>query len=139
MYYKRFPYDRAAYRGIVVLIWLFETCDQAFIGHSVYYYSITEYGNPIAFLAARPIWSVILQILLGAIVGGIVKLAFAWRVWTFSDHNPFITAFIIALAIAQLALASFFTSERCVMIFKFKRPDRASRIAFFHIRAFWIN
>ena len=35
-----------------------ETIDQAFIGHFVYYYNVTNYSNPIGLLIDKPIWSV---------------------------------------------------------------------------------
>lgn len=39
---------------------LLETADQCFIGHLVYYYSISNYANPIALKQATMTWYVII-------------------------------------------------------------------------------
>ena len=42
----------------LVLVRLLETADQAFIGHLVYYYSISNYAKPVVLLRATMTWSV---------------------------------------------------------------------------------
>ncbi|TCD70863.1 hypothetical protein EIP91_001171 [Steccherinum ochraceum] len=109
-YMNRYPLDRPAYKLLVAFVWLIELVDQAFIGHACYYYTVSGWGNPLVLLK-KPVWSLILQVTLGAIAGGIVKICFAMRVYRFSQRNIPCTAVIIILAVAQLVFAGIYTVE----------------------------
>ncbi|KAG6811391.1 hypothetical protein H0H92_007635 [Tricholoma furcatifolium] len=108
-YFYRFPQDRPHLKLTVVAILLLSTSDQAFIGHLVYHYSITDYAQPGSLLAATVTWSLILQLTVGSIVGAIVKASFGLRVWRFSGKNYLITGLIMLLTFGQLAMAIVFT------------------------------
>ncbi|KAK0457411.1 uncharacterized protein EV420DRAFT_1643753 [Desarmillaria tabescens] len=108
-YFSRYPFDRPVYKGLVLLILLLETIDQTFIGHVVYYYTISNFANVLALVRGTVTWSFILQQTIGAIVGCIVKTSFALRVWRFSERNKFITGIILLLTYGQLGLAITFT------------------------------
>ncbi|KIJ64657.1 hypothetical protein HYDPIDRAFT_112055 [Hydnomerulius pinastri MD-312] len=107
-YYRRYPSDKAGYKALVALLWILETADQALIGHCVYYYSITNYMN-IAALFGKPVWSIILQMTIGALVGTVVKLCFSMRVWRFSYRNWWLTGILMLLTFGQMGLAITFT------------------------------
>jgi len=109
-YVNRYPLDRPAYKLLVAFIWLLELVDQAFIGHATYYYAISGWGNPLV-LIKKPVWSLILQVTLGAFAGAVVKICFAMRVYRFSQRNIPVTAIIVVLALAQLAFACIYTAE----------------------------
>ncbi|SJL07955.1 uncharacterized protein ARMOST_11313 [Armillaria ostoyae] len=94
-YFRRYPSDLPAYKLLVAAIWVLEMVDQAFIGHCVYYYTISNYMSPQVMLFGDVIWTLILQLVLGALVGTIVKTCFAMRVWRFSGHNLPITCLIL--------------------------------------------
>ncbi|KAJ3478214.1 hypothetical protein NLI96_g9915 [Meripilus lineatus] len=100
-YLGRYPQDKTFYKLLVSALWILECVHQVFIGHSTYYYTITNWGNARALLQA-PQWSLIVQVTLGAVVGGIVKICFAMRVWRFSQRNIPVTCCILLLIIAQL-------------------------------------
>lgn len=104
-YFRRYPSDLPAYKLLVAAIWVLEMVDQAFIGHCVYYYTISNYMSPQVMLFGDVIWTLILQLVLGALVGTIVKTCFAMRVWRFSGHNLPITCLILFLTYGQLGLA----------------------------------
>jgi len=110
-YFWRYPLDKLHFKAFVIIILLLETADQVFIGHLVYYYSITNYANPAALLLATMTWSLILQLTMGACVGAMVKSYFAFRVWRFSGRNIFITGLILLLTISQLGTAIAYTVE----------------------------
>ncbi|KAJ6542185.1 hypothetical protein DFH09DRAFT_46786 [Mycena vulgaris] len=110
-YFGRYNSDSAAYKILVVLILLLEAVDQAFIGHFVYFYTVTSIGNPVALLTGSTTWSVILQQAIGSVVGTIVKCCFATRVYRFSEKNLFITGFIVLLSLGQLGVALAFTVQ----------------------------
>lgn len=107
-YFRRYPLDVWWYKALVAVIWILELVDQAFIGHAVYFYVVTKWGQATVLLEA-PIWSLILQVPLGAAVGAIVKVCFGLRVWRFSKHNIPVTMLITLGALGQLAAAFVFT------------------------------
>ncbi|KAI0731100.1 hypothetical protein C8Q76DRAFT_793198 [Earliella scabrosa] len=107
-YFRRYPLDVWWYKCLVGAIWVLELVDQAFIGHAVYFYVVTNWGQLITLLNA-PIWSLILQVAIGASVGAIVKVCYGLRVWRFSKHNIPVTMLIMVGALAQLAAAFYFT------------------------------
>ncbi|KAI0642393.1 hypothetical protein C8Q79DRAFT_1013672 [Trametes meyenii] len=107
-YFRRYPSDVWWYKCLVGAIWLFELVDQAFIGHAVYFYVVTKWGQILALLQG-PIWTLIVQVVLGATVGALVKICFGLRVWRFSKHNVPVTMLIMFGTLAQLAAAFLFT------------------------------
>lgn len=107
-YFKRYPSDRPAYKLLVSSIWLLELLHQVFIGHALYYYTITNFLTP-SVLAGSIIWTLVLQLILGAVVGTVVKACFAMRVWRFSKHYIPITLLIAVLIFGQLGVSLGYT------------------------------
>ncbi|RDX54173.1 hypothetical protein OH76DRAFT_1479203 [Lentinus brumalis] len=107
-YLRRYPLDVWWYKCLVGAIWVLELVDQAFIGHAVYFYVVSNWGMVTALLMA-PVWSLVLQVAIGAAVGCIVKVCFGLRVWRFSKHNIPVTMLIMLGALAQLGSAFYFT------------------------------
>ncbi|KAF8726551.1 hypothetical protein AX14_007726 [Amanita brunnescens Koide BX004] len=108
-YYQRFPNDLHAYKTLVVSLWLLELFDQIVIGHAAYTYVISDFGNLLAIITRKVVWSLIVQVLIGSFVGMIVKTCFAMRVWRFSGHNMVITGTILILVATTFALAVAYT------------------------------
>ncbi|KAG2133344.1 hypothetical protein DEU56DRAFT_811163 [Suillus clintonianus] len=117
-YYRRFPQDKAAYKALAALIWTISLVDQSFIGYAVYFYTITNYLDPLPLATGKPQWTLILQMTLGAVVGAIVKACFTLRVWRFSYRNWWLTGFLFLMVIAQLSTATVFT-VKCFQISSF--------------------
>lgn len=107
-YYHRYPLDRPAYKFLVAFLWVLEALHTALTSHFFYIYAISNWGNVLVLLK-KPIWSLVLQVGLGAFVGTIVKGCFAMRVWRFSKHNIWITSFIIISTLIQLGFSLWFT------------------------------
>ncbi|THH11133.1 hypothetical protein EW146_g8148 [Bondarzewia mesenterica] len=123
-YFQRYPRDNIAYKLLVSFVpflrsparlhtsdcikvgalWLLELLHQAMVGHCVYHYAVSNFGNVLAF-TARPVWTLSLQVTVGAIVGTVVKICFGMRVWKFSKGNYVITGFIVIMALVQLGFA----------------------------------
>ncbi|KAG1818656.1 uncharacterized protein BJ212DRAFT_1346674 [Suillus subaureus] len=122
-YYRCFPQDKAGYKALVALIWSIAVIDQAFVGYGVYFYTITNYLNPLPLATGKPQWTLILQMTLGAVVGAIVKACFTLRVWRFSYRNWWLTGFLFLMVLAQLGTATIFT-VKC-----FELPSFAHMIA----------
>ncbi|EAU86311.2 hypothetical protein CC1G_08035 [Coprinopsis cinerea okayama7 len=110
-YFRNYPGDRFAFKATVAVICILEIVDQAFIGHIVYHYSVSNFARVSVLLQAETTWSLILQLTAGAIVGFIVKFYFGLRVWRFSNRNIFVTGLVMFLTFAQLGLALAFTVE----------------------------
>ncbi|KAI0326968.1 hypothetical protein GY45DRAFT_1373519 [Cubamyces sp. BRFM 1775] len=107
-YFRRYPGDVWWYKCLVAAIWIMELVDQALIGHAVYFYVVSNWGEVTALLEG-PVWTLIVQVTLGATVGAIVKVCFGMRVWRFSKHNIPVTLLIMLGTLAQLAAAFLFT------------------------------
>jgi len=97
------------YKFFVAIVWLLETTDQAFIGHCVYFYTVTNFTNPLVLLVGKPPWTLILQVTIGASVGTMVKTAFSLRVWRLSNHNIVLTIFLLLMTFAQMGIAIWYT------------------------------
>jgi len=111
VYFHRFPLDRLAYKILVAALWCLELLDQIFIAYSVYFYAIKNFANPFVIVRGKIIWTLIIQIMMGNLVGTIVKCCFAIRVWRFSKRNIYITGAIIIMILAQFALAILYCVE----------------------------
>ncbi|KAH9936183.1 uncharacterized protein B0H18DRAFT_315389 [Fomitopsis serialis] len=109
-YFRRYPQDRPFYKALVASLWLLEVVDSIFIACAVYFYVVTNWGNPLV-LIMHVQWTLILQVTLGATAGAIVKACFAMRVWRFSNCNIWITTLILFLTFGQLAMACVYTAE----------------------------
>ncbi|KAG1763628.1 hypothetical protein EDD22DRAFT_886584 [Suillus occidentalis] len=59
IYYRRFPQDKVAYKVLAALIWLISCVDQAFIGNTVYFYTVTNYLDPLPLATGKPQWTLI--------------------------------------------------------------------------------
>ncbi|KAL0572883.1 hypothetical protein V5O48_009077 [Marasmius crinis-equi] len=125
-YFSNYPLDRPVYKLLVVLILLMETADQAFIGHIIYHYGITNFAKPLVLLRADETWSLILQQTIGAIVGTIVKMHvsllffkddilthFPQKVLRVEsveiERNWLITGLVVIIVLGQLGLSLAFT------------------------------
>jgi len=128
VYFQRYHSDRPAYKVLVSLLWLLELVDQIFIGHSVYYYTITHYASPATLLFGDIIWTLIVQITLGSLVGTIVKLCFAMRVWRFSNRNLVVTGLIVFFTFGSFGLGLAY-AIRAFQLNKFVFADRLRIIA----------
>ncbi|KAH8108687.1 hypothetical protein DFH11DRAFT_1731689 [Phellopilus nigrolimitatus] len=106
-YFQRYTLDRPVYKFFVAAVWILETLHSVLTGHVVYYYAISNFDNPLALLV--PTWTLIAQVLVGAVISVLVKSAFAIRVWRFSGNNIVLTGLIAILNCGILGLAVLFT------------------------------
>jgi hypothetical protein len=107
-YYQRYPNDSNSYKLLVLSLWILEALHEAFVGHVAWFYIVTNRGSLLVLLNP-PVWTLSVQILLGALVGLIVKTCFGLRVWKFSRGNILVTGLILSMALAQFATAVVFT------------------------------
>ncbi|KAJ3809304.1 hypothetical protein F5876DRAFT_44159 [Lentinula aff. lateritia] len=123
-YLANYPLDRPVYKFIVrrllnlttpilqvLLILTLETVDQALIGQIYYHYGISNFSNPLTLIEGAQTWFVFeyhymhntktsdLEMFRSfiSVVGTIVKISFALRVWRFSQRNFWITGLIVSV------------------------------------------
>ncbi|XP_006462926.1 hypothetical protein AGABI2DRAFT_186738 [Agaricus bisporus var. bisporus H97] len=108
-YFRGYPFDKARFKYAVIVLTILETADQIFTGHITFWYTVKNWGRFDVLLKAELTWSLILQILIGSIVGTIVKTYFGLRVWRFSGRNYYITGVILVLTYTQLGLAIYYS------------------------------
>lgn len=107
-YFQRYPLDKAPYKFLVAALWTLEGSHVALTGHFLYTCAISNWGNPLILLGP-PLWSVVVQVPMGAFIGFIVKSCFALRVWRFSGHNIWITGLIFIATLTQLGSSIWYT------------------------------
>ncbi|VDC01352.1 unnamed protein product [Peniophora sp. CBMAI 1063] len=107
-YYARYPNDGWTHKILVASLVTLQVLHQALVGHTVWFYSVANFGNTGTYLIP-PEWSLSVQVVLGAFVGAIVKTCYGMRVWRFSQGNYVVTGLIMAMTAAQLATAFAFT------------------------------
>ncbi|KAH6912737.1 hypothetical protein BKA70DRAFT_773772 [Coprinopsis sp. MPI-PUGE-AT-0042] len=56
IYFRRYPNDTVGYKVLVVAMWLLELIDQIFVGYSIYYYTISQYGKPLVLFLEDIVW-----------------------------------------------------------------------------------
>ncbi|KAF9015896.1 hypothetical protein BDZ89DRAFT_1166541 [Hymenopellis radicata] len=114
-YFQRYPLDRPVYKALVAFLWVLELIHQVFIGHAVYFYTITNFMDPLVIILDDVVWTLMAQIFLGTLVGTIVKACYAMRVWRFSNRNMLVSGALALLILAQMGV-SFAFAVRCFML-----------------------
>ncbi|KAF7768668.1 hypothetical protein Agabi119p4_7911 [Agaricus bisporus var. burnettii] len=129
-YFRGYPFDKARFKYAVIVLTILETADQIFTGHITFWYTVKNWGRFDVLLKAELTWSLILQILIGSIVGTIVKtyvlrlqsvadvfltgrpsaiLQLFWSQGVALGRNYYITGVILVLTYTQLGLAIYYS------------------------------
>ncbi|KAF7356263.1 Saposin B-type domain-containing protein [Mycena venus] len=85
-YYRDFPTDGKALKGLVAVIWFLELGHTIACWHSMYLVTVTFYGRPEHILS--PPLSMVFVILLHAFIAIGVQTFFVYRVWVLSGKWP---------------------------------------------------
>ncbi|KZT19517.1 hypothetical protein NEOLEDRAFT_1172997 [Neolentinus lepideus HHB14362 ss-1] len=115
IYFSRYPKDNIWTKCTVGLLSLLDTATSALMSQALYYYLITMFASPFGLLDATSTFCA--ENGLAILVGFLVQIFFAVRVWTVSNKN-----WALAGVISFFALAAFvFGITMTVQIFKQKR------------------
>ncbi|KAH9853719.1 hypothetical protein C2E23DRAFT_91919 [Lenzites betulinus] len=96
-YFTSYSKDPWGLKLLVIVVWLSDSAHQALISHSVYWYLVTEYGNPVALtLLTR---TIIAEVFFGICTGFFVQSFFVVRIWHLSGKK---LAVVIPVAILVL-------------------------------------
>ncbi|KAJ3916149.1 hypothetical protein F5877DRAFT_69282 [Lentinula edodes] len=97
-FYHRYRTDPLNLKILVGVVWLF--------------------GSPIAVFTEPVEWSLVTQVLVGAISGSIVKACFVVRVWRFSNRNKIVTTALAVVILVQIEMMGWvlkFTLKGCIL------------------------
>ncbi|KAJ3514888.1 hypothetical protein NLJ89_g2112 [Agrocybe chaxingu] len=108
-YFLKYRRDVWYIKALVATVCAFETVHQALISHTVYYYVITNYNNPIRL--EDMVWSILLEVLFNGLISFIVQAFLLLRVWRLSGNNIPLTVVIAALILAGFGCSTAFTAK----------------------------
>ncbi|KAH7872832.1 uncharacterized protein C8R40DRAFT_1173231 [Lentinula edodes] len=72
-FYHRYRTDPLNLKILVGVVWCTELLHQTLVAHALYHYTVSLFGSPIAVFTEPVEWSLVTQVLVGAISGSIVK------------------------------------------------------------------
>ncbi|KZT27400.1 hypothetical protein NEOLEDRAFT_138023 [Neolentinus lepideus HHB14362 ss-1] len=121
IYFRRYPQDRWWIKALVFVLWMLDTFHTTLCTIAIYWYLVTNYGNVPTLDDSY--WSVNLQTDMAGLIGVIVQLFFARRVWILSQ-NKIIVGLIGVLSLLHFALGIVFTAEA----FKLKHFSKYSSL-----------
>ncbi|KAI0356730.1 hypothetical protein OH77DRAFT_1423700 [Trametes cingulata] len=102
-YFTRYPRDPWSIKLLVMAVWTTDSIHQALISHSVYWYLITEYGNPTALTLLSK--SIIVEVFFNAFTGLFVQSFFAARIWKLSGGKLYLVIPVAVLIAGEFAVA----------------------------------
>ncbi|KAF7355528.1 hypothetical protein MSAN_01469800 [Mycena sanguinolenta] len=103
IYSTRFPDDPWKLKAFVAFVWLCEFAHAICIGHTVYTYTITDYGHPERLLLPVP-KSLEVAVFFSGIIAASVQCFFSRRIYVLSE-SLYIPCFTWILALLRCALS----------------------------------
>ncbi|KAL0950565.1 hypothetical protein HGRIS_007367 [Hohenbuehelia grisea] len=82
---------------------LMEAVHLALVMHAIYYYLVSNFGNLLALINSS--WSIIWLVGITAGITLVAHLFYTHYVWQISKKNPFLTGYLLLLAMAHFGLA----------------------------------
>ncbi|KAH9929408.1 uncharacterized protein B0H18DRAFT_997092 [Fomitopsis serialis] len=102
LYYTRYSKgDGRGLKALVAIIFVVDTFHVILLTISYYHYTVTNFGDYIAL--ENDVWSLSVQVGVGALAGFLVQLFFAYRIYGLSERRIQIPGAICVLALFQLA------------------------------------
>ncbi|KAH8108733.1 hypothetical protein DFH11DRAFT_1070763 [Phellopilus nigrolimitatus] len=111
-YYRTYPNDSARLKSLVFILWFLDSLHLVLCTNAIYWYLVTNFNNPENLELTY--WSMNIQTDCNGLIGLMVELFFAQRVWRVSK-NWFLTGFITILAFVHCGLGIFFTVEGFIL------------------------
>ncbi|EPT04839.1 hypothetical protein FOMPIDRAFT_1045521 [Fomitopsis schrenkii] len=84
----------------VLFLWVLDTIHLAFIGHAVYTYVITDFGNIQAI--EKPLWSITAHVLLSNLSDAVVRTVFLYRIWKIKMEGYFTLIVVVVTGVISL-------------------------------------
>ncbi|KAI1792960.1 hypothetical protein LXA43DRAFT_300493 [Ganoderma leucocontextum] len=102
-YYIRYPGDPLSIKLLVGAVTASDTIHQGLITHSIYWYLVTEYGNPNAL--ALLVKSIVVEVIFQCITGFLVQGYYTICVWRLSKGKLYVVIPVAAMVLAEFALS----------------------------------
>ncbi|ETW75229.1 hypothetical protein HETIRDRAFT_412440 [Heterobasidion irregulare TC 32-1] len=103
VYYERGAGDRPSLKAFVALLWLLNTLEFVFDAHMMYFYLISNFATPAA-LTVKPVWSLLIHVLITSITDFLVRAMFARRIYRLSNKNMILTGLVLATSTFDLVV-----------------------------------
>ncbi|KAJ7254864.1 hypothetical protein C8J57DRAFT_1656998 [Mycena rebaudengoi] len=104
IYFTRFPKDSRILKYLVTFVYACEIAHTLCIAHTLYVYTIVDYGKPLGHLKTDPIpKSLGANTFFTGVIAACVQSFFAWRIYTLSN-NLIIPVFCWLLAAFRVAI-----------------------------------
>ncbi|KAK1233089.1 hypothetical protein PQX77_003729 [Marasmius sp. AFHP31] len=123
-YFRHYESDDLEVKALVSSTWILDTLHVVFMGHSMYYYLITQYGQPSTLRTG--IWSLYASLLLNIIVAFLSQTFFTRRIH-YLCPRPW--KWIVTSVTAFIVFAHFvFGIETAIQFFIIKEFDRLKEV-----------
>ncbi|KAF8959577.1 hypothetical protein BDZ97DRAFT_1666845 [Flammula alnicola] len=99
-YYYGHQKDPWTIKLLVGAVMAFDTIHQALITHTVYTYTVTNWGNPI--ILERLVWSV--EVIFNGFTALLVQSFLAMRVWRLSNRKKILTGIVALLVLGEFGM-----------------------------------
>ncbi|KAK7048263.1 hypothetical protein R3P38DRAFT_1856660 [Favolaschia claudopus] len=106
LYYRNYPKDNKLLKWMVAILWLLDTAHLVLCTIAVYTVLVLNFNNPS--ILQRPTWSMNVQTDFNGLIGIIVEIFYARRVWIVS-RNIYLTSIILILSVIHFGLGIVFT------------------------------
>ncbi|TBU32163.1 hypothetical protein BD311DRAFT_817208 [Dichomitus squalens] len=101
-YFTRYPNDPAYLKLLVAAVTTSDTIHQALITHSVYWYLVTEYGNPKALTML--VKTILVEVVVQGFTGFLVQGFFTMRVWKLSKGKLYLVIPVAVMVLTELGM-----------------------------------
>ncbi|KAH9932042.1 uncharacterized protein BXZ73DRAFT_101417 [Epithele typhae] len=108
-YFSRYSRDPMYMKLLVLGVWVSDTIHQALISHSLYWYLVTNYGQPATLALLAP--TIIIEVVIQAVTGLLVQCFFAARVYRLSGQNWYLTVPVGLLIAVEFAVSTAYTAR----------------------------
>ncbi|KIK62648.1 hypothetical protein GYMLUDRAFT_42096 [Collybiopsis luxurians FD-317 M1] len=99
LFYYSQQSDTPVVRTLVGAVIVFDMVHQALISHTVYYYLVSNYGDPSTL--SKVVWSLLAEVLFNGFGAFCVQSFLTWRIWKLSGTKIWITVLVILLVLAE--------------------------------------
>ncbi|RPD63688.1 hypothetical protein L227DRAFT_358758 [Lentinus tigrinus ALCF2SS1-6] len=100
IYFSRSREDSTLLRSLVAFLWILDTVHIVLISHTVYTYTIIDFGNFAAL--PKPVWSMVAQVIVMGVSDAMVRGIFCHRIYLLSDRNCVLCGINVFLSIIML-------------------------------------
>ncbi|KAF6760860.1 hypothetical protein DFP72DRAFT_56129 [Ephemerocybe angulata] len=107
VYYFTHQSDRWPIKLLVAAVMVFDTVHQALITHTVYTYTVTNWGN--GDILGLLVWSLLVEVLFNGLTALLVQSFLTMRVWRLSNHSVLLTGLTGILVVAEFGCVIAFT------------------------------